>query len=231
MFVNALNPIPNPNEVLVADGLFGPGPDNLMNRINAHPHLRGLVLAGNTGGNLTIESKAAGTGGNTITVASNLAAATVDINGQGANGVNGATALNAGNGVAGTNKVEASQVFGYTMKPRNQQVLQDLSELQTELVTIAADSSLPNTVATLSGLATIVTGLLSDSVNEAKIESDVAKIVLERTDAQVKKDSGISKEQEYLRVLDLARLMSTLSHLLSMLQNTLVKAEDIMFSR
>jgi len=231
VFVNALNPIPNPNEVLVADGLFGPGPDNLMNRINAHPQLRGLVLAGNTGGNLTIESKAAGTGGNTITVASNLAAATVDINGQGANGVNGATALNAGNGVAGTNKVEASPVFGYTMKPRNQQVLQDLSELQTELVTIAADSSLPNTVATLSGLATIVTGLLSDAVNEAKIESDVAKIVLERTGAQVKKDSGISKEQEYLRVLDLARLMSTLSHLLSMLQNTLVKAEDIMFSR
>ena len=229
VFVNALNPIPNPNEVLVADGLFGP--DGLMNRINAHPQLRGLVLAGNTGGNLTIESKAAGTGGNAITVASALGAATVDINGNGAANNNGATALNAGNGIAGTNKVEASQVFGYTMKPRNQQVLQDLSELQTELVTIAADSSLPNTVATLSGLATIVTGLLSDSVNEAKIESDVAKIVLERTDAQVKKDSGISKEQEYLRVLDLARLMSTLSHLLSMLQNTLVKAEDIIFSR
>lgn len=229
VFVNALNPIPNPNEILVADGLFGP--NGLMNRINAHPQLRGLVLAGNTGGNLTIESKAAGTGGNAITVASALGAATVDINGNGAANNNGATALNAGNGVAGTNKVEASQVFGYNMKPRNQQVLQDLSELQTELVTIAADSSLPNTVATLSGLATIVTGLLSDSVNEAKIESDVAKIVLERTDAQVKKDSGISKEQEYLRVLDLARLMSTLSHLLSMLQNTLVKAEDIMFSR
>jgi len=73
--------------------------------------------------------------------------------------------------------------------------------------------------------------LLSDAINEAKIESDVAKIVLERTDAQVKKDSGISKEQEYLRVLDLARLMSALSHLLSMLQNALVKSEDIIFSR
>lgn len=219
----------NSNEVLLGDGIFGP--NGLMNRINAHPQLRGLVLAGNTGGNLTIESKAAGTGGNAITVASALGAATVDINAAGAAANNGPLALNSGNGIAGTNKVEASPVFGYTMKPRNQQVLQDLSELQTELVTIAAGSSLPNTVATLSGLATIVTGLLSDSVNEAKIESDVAKIVLERTDAQVKKDSGISKEQEYLRVLDLARLMSTLSHLLSMLQNTLVKAEDIMFSR
>ncbi len=227
-FVNVLSPIPNPNEVLVADGLFGA--NGLMNRINAHPQLRGLVLAGNTGGNLTIESKAAGTGGNAITVASALGAATVDINGNGAANNNAATTLNAGNGTAGTPKIETSPVFSYTMKPRNQQVLQDLSELQTEFVTIGADGALPNTVATLSGLATIITGLLSDALNEAKIESDVAKIVLERTDAQVKKDSGISKEQEYLRVLDLARLMSTLSHLLSMLQNTLVKAEDIMFS-
>jgi len=231
VFVNALNPIPNPNEVLVADGLFGPGLDNLMNRINAHPQLHGLVLAGNTGGNLTIESIAAGIGGNTITVASNLGAATVDINGSGANAINPSTALNAGNGIAGTDKVEASQVFSYTIKPLNQQVLKDLIELQTELVIIEADGVLPNTVATLSGLATIVTGLLSDAINEAKIESDVAKIVLERTDAQVKKDSGISKEQEYLRVLDLARLMSALSHLLSMLQNALVKSEDIIFSR
>ena len=228
-FVNPLNPIPNPNEVLDADGPFGP--NGLMNRINAHPMLRGLVLAGNTGGNLTIESKAAGTRGNAITVAWVLGAVTIDINGNGP-AFNGATNLNAGpNGIAGTDKVEASQVFGYTIKPLDQQVLQDLSELQTELVTIAADGALPNTVATLSGLANIVTGLLSDALNEAKIESDVAKIVLERTDSQIKKDSGISKEQEYLRVLDLARLMSTLSHLLSMLQNTLVKAEDIMFSR
>ncbi len=219
---------PNPDEVLLADGLFGP--NGLVNRINAHPQLRGLVLATNNAGSLVIEAKAAGTGGNAITVASNLAGgATVDINGIGPLAVNVAQNLNAGNGIAGTNKVAASSVFSYTMKPLNQQVIEDLSKLQTELVTIAADGALPNTVATLSGLATIVTGLLSDVVNEAKIESDVATIVLERTNAQIKKESGISKEQEYLRVLDLARFMSTLSHLLSMLQNTLVKTEDIMF--
>jgi hypothetical protein len=230
-FVNALTVPANPNEVLVGDGLFGA--DGLVNRINAHPMLRGLVVARNEGGNVTIEAKAAGTDGNAINVASNLAGgATVAINGNAANGVNGATALNAGpNGIAGTNKVESSQVFNYTLKSGNQQVLERLSKLQTELVTIAEDGALPNTVATLSGLATIVTGSLSDAINAAKIDSDVAKTVLERTDAQVKKESGINKEQEYLRALDLARFMVTLSNLLSMLQNTLVKTEDIMFSR
>jgi len=230
-FVNPLNPIPDPNEVLLADGLNGP--NGLMNRINAHPMLKGLVEAtlDGLGTTLTIKAKAAGTGGNAITVASTLAVATIAINGNVAAAINAATALNAGpNGIAGTNKVAGSKVFNYTINPINQQLLNDLSNLQTDLVTIAADGALPNTVATLSGLANIVTGLLSDSINEAKIESDVAKIVLENTDAAVKKESGISKEQEYLRVLDLARLMSTLSYLLSMLQNTLVKTEDIMFS-
>jgi hypothetical protein len=223
-------PSANPSEVFWGAGIVAAG--GLVEKINAHPLLRGLVEAADVGGNLTITANAAGTSGNAITVASNLVGgATIAINGGAANGVNAATTLDTGpNAIAGTNKVVPSPVFSYNLKSGDQQVIQDLSELQTQVISIAADSALPNTVATLSGLATIVTGLLSDSINAAKIDSDVAQIVLDRTNAQVHATSGIDKEQEYLRVLDLARLMTTLSYLLSMLQNTQVKVEDILFS-
>ncbi|GAB4162686.1 MAG: hypothetical protein Tsb006_1100 [Rickettsiaceae bacterium] len=224
-FVNALAVPANPHEILVAEGLGGA--NGLISKVNTHPELKNLVEASLVGATVTIKAKAAGTSGNAITVASNLVGgATIDLNASGA--ANGAVA---GNLINGTDKVESSPVFSYTMKPGNQQVLENLSSLQTQLVNITEDEALPNTITTLSGLATIVTGLLSDSINNAKMESDVAAIVLERTDAQIKNDLGINKEQEYLRVLDLSRLASTLAHLLNILQNTTVKIEDIMFSR
>jgi hypothetical protein len=108
-------------------------------------------------------------------------------------------------------------------------VVETLSNLQSSLVAINAEGIVPAAVASLAGLATIITGLLSDYANESEIDSRVAATVLEQTDKVIKENSGIQREPEYLRALDLAQLMNALAHLLSMIQSSNVKTQDIIF--
>jgi flagellar hook-associated protein FlgK len=223
-FVNALAIPANPNEVLVTDGLNGA--DGLVNRINAHPELKNLVEARLSGNIMSIEAKSAGTGGNNITVSSNLTTTIIALNNSDTS--NGT--IN-GNLINGTDKTENSTIYNYSMKSGQQQILEDLSNLQTNLLDFSSDNALPNTVTTLSGLATIITGLISDATNEAKIESDVAANVLERTDNQVKSESGINRDQEFVDVMDLTTHKNYLAQLASMLRKVREQISDIMFSR
>lgn len=209
--------------------------DNLRNAINNDRVTKNLVVADPLAGvnSFILKAKAAGVGGNNLNISWNfnlagptlayVNAAAVPVN-IGAADANGATPLG-----GGTNKVATSPVLDYTLKPANQDVLEELSSLQTTTITLTDDLALPNTSATLAGIASIVTGMLSNDLNEARTKSDIAKNVLTQTDKAVRQQSGISKEREYLKVMDQARLLTTLANLMAQVQNTIVKVEDILF--
>lgn len=225
-FVNV--PPANNNEVRVGIALANTI-SNLVDRIKRHPNLKGMleaeVLGGILGTSVRIKAKAAGIGGNQISFATHLAGgATADINGSGA-----PNSVVNGNLTGGTNRVETSKLFSYNIGSEDKQVLEALGNLQTFLFDIEGTGIVSDTISTLSGLATIVTGKLSDLLNEAQIDSDVAAEVLKQTDTMIKESFGIKREEEYLRAVDLARFLVSLSYLLSMVQNTTVKTQDILF--
>ena len=206
---------------------------NLRDKINEHPQLGSIVEAALVGNVITITAKAAGIGGNKITLGANLT-----IGGGGATASFAAGAAAAGpqqannalaNFAGGTNRVETSKLFSYNIGSEDKQVLEALGNLQTFLFDVEGTGIVSDTISTLSGLATIVTGKLSDLLNEAQIDSDVAAEVLKQTDTMIKESFGIKREEEYLRAVDLARFLVSLSYLLSMVQNTTVKTQDILF--
>ncbi len=211
--------------------------DNLRNAINNDRVTKNLVVADPlVGGNsFILKAKAAGVGGNNLNISWNfngvgptlayVNAAAVPVNIAAADN-NGPAALG-----GGTDKVATSPVLDYTIKLANQEALEELSNLQTTTITLTDDLALPNTSATLSGIASIVTGMLSNNLNEAKTKSDIAKTVLTQTDKSVRQQSGISKEREYLKVMDQARLLTTLANLMAEVQTTKKRVEEILFPR
>ena len=129
----------------------------------------------------------------------------------------------------GTNKSAIEKVFSYNLEPDNKDMIKELSNLQSSLVAINAEGIIPESLVSLAGLATIVTGLLSNYASDSEMDLKVASTVLEQTEKLIKETSGIQREPEYLRALDLAQLMNALAHLLSMIQSTNVKTQDIIF--
>lgn len=224
IFTFVAGPAVNANQVVTGLNLQA-SIDNLIITINNHPQIKNLVQADPRVGadTLVIKAKAAGLGGNAINVQANTAGGNISYNAAAGN-----NNINA-NLAGGTNKVATSAVLDYTLKPANQDVLEELSSLQTTTITLTDDLALPNTSATLAGIASIVTGMLSNDLNEARTKSDIAKNVLTQTDKAVRQQSGISKEREYLKVMDQARLLTTLANLMAQVQNTIVKVEDILF--
>jgi len=79
-------------------------------------------------------------------------------------------------------------------------------------------------------LLQIITGIISNYKNISEKEAGVAAAVLESTDQHIKNTDGISKEQEYMKAIELHQLMNSLSHLISMMQNSTTKMHDTMFS-
>ena len=196
---------------------------NIADAINNHSWLKGLVSATVEGDEVQIKAKAAGDQYNAIRIQSALAAgAQISVNGVPA--VNNINTLLQG----GSNKIESTEIFNYTIKPNSLQLLKQIGDLQKKITNLS-DGSGGHILASLPSLASIVTTSLSDLVNNAKKASDVATNVLQLTDNQIKKDSGISKEDQYLQALDLARLMSNLAQFMQMVQSTTIKVEDILF--
>ena len=205
---------------------------NLVTAINNHPQLGDMVVANFDGVNVfTVTAKVPGIRGNNITLettlSNNLGTATASITVPG--GVAGPQqAVNPATNLAGgTNKNIG--VSSYKIGPNSKQVLEALSNLQTVLVDVESEGILADTVSTLSGLATIVTDKLSDRLNEAQTDSDIAAEVLKKTDAEIKQYSRIKPEEEYLRVKDLFVVKTALSYLMSMMNNTDTKIHDIIF--
>jgi len=228
-FVAVLAIPANPNEVLLGDALAGA--NGLLNRIKNHPNLGDRVVSTLAANTLTITAATSGTSGDNILVS---VAAGGNIAAYLPAGVIApfppfAANIAASNLADGANKFATEKVFSYNLEPGSKQVFETLSNLQSSLVTISAEGIVPEAVASLAGLATIVTGLLSDYVNESEIDSKVAATVLEQTDKLIKENSGIQREPEYLRALDLAQLMNALAHLLSMIQSSNTKTQDIIF--
>lgn len=218
-FVNVLAVPANPNEVLLANGFYGP--DGLTDKINAHPKLKNLVEATQEVGNLVIKAKKVGTSGNAIAIASALGGATIDLNDG-----NGPLGNVAGNLDGGTDKVEVSKIYNYSIKSGNKEGLEELSSLQTK--NIKAPGGL---ITTLSGLATIVGGEISTKINDARSTSKVATIVLEKTDRLIKETSGINREKEYLAAVELIGYLNVLARMLAMTTNSNERIQEIIFSR
>jgi flagellar hook-associated protein FlgK len=219
-FVAALAIPSNPNEVLTGSGVLG-----LRDAINNHPDISGLVTASISGGNvLTLTANNAGTAANTIAVATNLAAATVDLNGGGANGIN------AGNLQNGTDKFETSKVYSYIIKSKSGEVLEAMSNLQFDLVDIDSSGLIPATKMSLSNLVTVFTGILSDKLNASEIRSGIATNVLEQMHSTLQDKFGIKRDEQYLKAIEDGRLMQALARLISIVNNIETKAQDIIFS-
>ena len=217
-----------PNQVLTGGGIV-----DLRDAINNHPDVGGLVTATVAANVLTIEAKNAGTGANAgagvgIHVAFALGAGTIDLNGLGAQANSGALAPNVGL-AGGTNKQETSKVYNYTIKPESGEIIEELSNLQFGLVSVQGDGLIPTTKISLSNLATIFTGVLSDKLSAAEIESSIAINVLEQMHNTIQDKFGIKRDEEFIQAIEDGRLMQALARLLSMINNIQVKAEDIIF--
>ena len=229
VFTFAAVPV-GPNQVLTGGGIAA-----LRDAINNHPDVGGIVRATDVGNVLTIEAKNAGTGANAgvgvgIHVAFVLGGVrTIDLNGLGAQG--NSAGLPPGNYglINGTNKQETSKVYNYTIKPESGEIIEELSNLQFGLVSVTGDGLIPTTEVSLSNLATIFTGVLSDKLSAAEIESSVATSVLEQMHNTIQDRFGIKRDEEFIKAIEDGRLMQALARLLSMINNIQVKAEDIIF--
>lgn len=208
----------NANQVSTAGGFLA-----LRDAINNHPDISGIVTATVAGTVLTIEAKNAGTSGNAITVATNLAAATVDLNGWGANGVNNGNLQN------GTDKQETSKVYNYSIKQGSTEVIEELGNLQFRLVSVEGNGLIPSTEISLSNLATIFSGVLSDKLSTAEIESTIASKVLEQMHNTIQDKFGIKRDEEFIQAIEDGRLLQSLARLLSMINNIETKSQDIIF--
>ena len=208
----------NANEFSTAGGIGA-----LRDAINNHPDIREIVAATVDGNVLKIEAKNAGTGGKAITVATILAAATVDLNGAGANGVNNGSLKN------GTDKPEVSKAYNYSIKQGSTEVIEELGNLQFGLVSIEGDGLIPSTEISLSNLATIFSGVLSDKLSTAEIESNVASKVLKHMHNTIQENFGIKRDEEFIQAIEDGRLLQSLARLLSMINNIETKAQDIIF--
>ena len=207
--------------------------NNLIDAINTHPQLKDVVDATFDGATLvSITAKAAGIGGNKITLGYDLTAggglAKASFTGDGGVAPQKGAKVPA-NFAGGTNKAETSKLFNYNIGSEDKQVLEALGNLQTSLFNVEGTGIVSDTISTLSGLATIVTGKLSDLLNEAQIDSNVAAEVLKRTDTMIKESFGIKREEEYLRAVDLAHTMNALARLLGILYNSESKVQEIIF--
>ncbi len=205
------NPVGVPNDILVNGG--NPATiQRLVDAINNHPELKHLVLATIVGADVKIESIAKGSVGHNINIS--VITAGIDIN---------------ANLRGGTDISKESDVFSYNIKSGSKEVLDDIANLQTDLIEIEALGIVPNISASLSGIATLVSGLISDYVNEANIESDIAAEVLKQTDDYIKNNFGIDRNEEYLKVLEMAQLLTALANVFSTMHNAQTKVHDIIF--
>lgn len=225
----------NPNQVQAAGGVAA-----LANAINNHPDVGKIVSANaNVPGTvLTIEainrgtSANAGAGGVGIHVAFVLGGGgirTIDLNGLGAQANSGALPPNVGL-AGGTDKQETSKVYSYTIKQGSGEVIEELSNLQFGLVSVEGDGLIPTTEISLSNLATIFTGVISDKLSAAEIESSVDTNVLEQMHNTIQDKFGIKRDEEFIQAIEDGRLLQALARLLSMINNIQTKAEDIIFS-
>lgn len=198
---------------------------DLIDKIKNHSMLKNLVDVSFNQNTITVIAKAAGESGNSIGIVTDLTGgATVSLNGEEANGVNDS------NLDGGTDKSGISRIFNYDMKPNSKEVFGEFGALSTSLINIDAGGKLSKSTVSLSGLATIVTGIISNYKNTSEKEANVAATVLEVTDQRIKSSDGINGEREYMKAIDLNQMMNTLSHLISMMQNTTTKMHDTMFS-
>jgi len=187
--------------------------NELTAAINTHPMIGGAVNATLAGTNLTITASKAGTSGNPNTVV----------------GLAGALGGLAVNVQAGTDKVEVSKLYSYSIKPKSGEVLEAMSNLQSSLVNVEASGLMPATQVSLSNLATIFSGILSDKLNSADTESKISANVLEQMNSVLKEKFGINRDEQFIKAIEDGRLMQAMARLISMLNSVSTKAQDIMF--
>lgn len=219
----------NANEVSTAGGIGA-----LRDAINNHPDIGGIVTATVNGNVLTIEAKNAGTGANAgVGVGIHIGFAlggprTINLNGLGPQANSAALAPNVGL-VGGTDKSEISKVYNYSIKQGSTEVIEEMGNLQFGIVSIEGDGLIPSTEISLSNLATIFSGVLSDKLSTAEIESNVASKVLEQIHNTIQENFGIKRDEEFIQAIEDGRLLQALARLLSMINNIETKAQDIIF--
>ncbi|CAN0600572.1 unnamed protein product, partial [Ectocarpus sp. 12 AP-2014] len=96
-------------------------------------------------------------------------------------------------------------------------------------VSVEGNGLIPSTEISLSNLATIFSGVLSDKLSTAEIESTVASNVLEQMHNTIQDKFGIKRDEEFIQAIEDGRLLQALARLLSMINNIETKAQDIIF--
>jgi hypothetical protein len=209
----------NGNQVLTGGGVAA-----LAAAINNHRDIGNIVTATVAGNILTLEAKNKGTGGNMIAVATNLAGgATIDLNGGGAN------AINVGNLQNATNKLETLKIYDHSIKSISGEVIEGLSNLQFSNVPVKGGGLIPDTELSLSNLATIFTGLLTDKLDIAETNSSVASNVMEQMHRVLQDKFGIKRDEQLVRLIEDGKLLQAQAHLLSMINNIDTKVQDTIF--
>lgn len=202
-----------PNEVL---GAVTPlvSYTNLINAINNHPVLSPLVRADvNVVGavaTVTITSLQTGVSSNLLGLSAVFVAGrTVDITPRGG-AATGAMQNPASTLGGGTNTNVQLPRFELNIGAEAADFFKEIEGLQNKLWDFEAIGSVPSTKNTISGYASFITSLLSNQLNAARADSQIAENIKKDLGDKLQDKIGINKDEQILNLRDYTQSLSAL---------------------
>ncbi len=196
---------------VAANANMGTVLQNLVDKINNTASISSLVLADLTVPNIiTLTAKASGISGNNITVAVNL----------GAPGGATAALTTGGVGLPAAANIAPAQIQGgadlnvqhTALEPRigdgAQEILQEFAALKGMVFNIKGNGTVAETSTSLSSYASIISSMLGNQIQSAKSSNQIAEGVLQGLNKELQDKTGISKEDEYVKLNEWAQLYS-----------------------
>lgn len=188
---------------------------NLRNSINNHPKLSLLVTADLNlplGDTLTITSKNLGISSNAIIVGADFspfAGSTVDITPRGG-AATGAMQNPVSTLGGGTDSNVQLPRFELNIGDEAADFFKEIESLQNKLWDFEAIGSVPSTKNTIFGYASFITSLLSNQLNAAKADSQIAENIKKDLGDKLQDKIGIDKDEQILKLSDYAQSLSAL---------------------
>ncbi|WPY01070.1 flagellar hook-associated protein FlgK [Candidatus Trichorickettsia mobilis] len=198
------------NEVLIGGGL----PATMANLANTITATNGLLVDAVSNGldTITLAAKNPGLSGNNIQVAVNMGGGTNVTLTDGAAVVTGPLAIIPATILGGgTDKNANVTINSSRIGNASTQVVQLLSDLDKKMITVEGTKLVPTFSATLNGVTTIIASSLAGQLGTAKNDLKVAENVLETMTKLRNDNSGIDKQTEYLKTLDLQDLLNAIT--------------------
>jgi len=202
-----------PNEVL---GAITPlvSYTNLINAINNHPKLSPLVRAGvnvvGTVATITITSLQTGVSSNLLGLSAAFSVGrTVDITPRGGAPTGPGPAVNSTLGGGTDTNVQLPR-FELNIGDEAADFFKEIEGLQNKLWDFEAIGSVPYTKSTIFGYASFITSLLSNQLNAAKADSQIAENIKKDLGDKLQDKIGIDKDEQILKLSDYAQSLSAL---------------------